>query len=69
MQHGLFKVTDKIYQVRGYDISNITFIEGKTGWIVIDPLLSVETATAAFELVTEPADRKLSKPTMARAKL
>lgn len=53
MQYGLFKVTDKIYQVRGYDLSNITFIEGKTGWIVFDPLLSVETAKAALELVNE----------------
>ncbi|WP_301837597.1 alkyl sulfatase dimerization domain-containing protein [Pseudomonas sp. JQ170C] len=53
MQYGLFKVTDKIYQVRGYDLSNMTFIEGKTGWIVFDPLLSVETAKAALELVNE----------------
>ncbi len=37
MIHGLFKVTDRIYQVRGYDLSNITFIEGDTGWIVGDP--------------------------------
>ncbi|HEF4760214.1 TPA: MBL fold metallo-hydrolase [Pseudomonas putida] len=58
MQYGLFKVTDKIYQVRGYDISNITFIEGQTGWIVFDPLLSVETARAAFDLVTEHLGKK-----------
>lgn len=37
---GLFKVTDKMYQVRGQDISNITFIEGDTGIIVIDPLVT-----------------------------
>ena len=49
--HGLFKVTDGIYQVRGYDISNISFIEGKTGYIVVDPLMSVETARAALELL------------------
>jgi len=48
--HGLFKVTDGIYQVRGYDISNITFIEGKTGIIVVDPLISVESARAALDL-------------------
>jgi len=48
--HGLFKVTDGIYQVRGYDASNITFIEGKSGYIIIDPLVSVESARAALEL-------------------
>ncbi len=47
--HGLFKVSDGIYQVRGYDLSNITFIEGKTGYIVVDPLVSVETARAALD--------------------
>jgi alkyl sulfatase BDS1-like metallo-beta-lactamase superfamily hydrolase len=50
--HGLFEVTDRIYQVRGYDISNVTFVEGDSGWIVIDPLTATETARAAFELVT-----------------
>jgi len=48
--HGLFKVTTGVYQVRGYDISNITFIEGKTGYIVVDPLVSVESARAALDL-------------------
>ena len=48
--HGLFKVSDGIYQVRGYDVSHITFIEGKTGYIVVDPLVSVETARAALDL-------------------
>lgn len=52
MNYGLFKVADKIYQVRGYDLSNISFIEGEKGWIVFDPLISPETAKAAFELVT-----------------
>ena len=37
---GLFKVTDGIYQIRGFDIANMTLVEGKTGWIVIDPLLT-----------------------------
>lgn len=58
VQYGLFKVTDRIYQVRGYDLSNVTFIEGDSGWIVIDPLLSVETAKAAFDLVTEHLGKK-----------
>lgn len=34
---GLFKVTDGVYQLRGFDIANMTLIEGKTGWIVVDP--------------------------------
>ena len=50
---GLFKVSDRIYQVRGYDLSNITFIQGDTGWIVFDPLISAEAAKAAYDLVTE----------------
>lgn len=49
--YGLFQVTDGIYQVRGYDMTNITFIEGDTGWIVFDPLMSQECAEAAMELV------------------
>ena len=51
--YGLFEVTDGIYQVRGYDMSNITFIKGDTGWIVVDPLMSMECAAAAFSLVEE----------------
>ncbi len=53
MQYGLFKVTDNIYQVRGYDLSNITFVKGDTGWIVFDPLISTETARAAYDLVSK----------------
>ncbi len=45
---GLFKVTDGIYQLRGFDVANITLIEGQTGWIVIDTLTSRETAAAAM---------------------
>ena len=48
--NGLFKVTDRIYQVRGLDISNLTIIEGDSGLILIDPLLSNETAKAALDL-------------------
>ncbi len=53
MIHGLFKVTDDIYQVRGYDLSNITFIKGETGWIVFDPLISPQTAKAALDLINK----------------
>ncbi len=49
--YGLFEVMDGVYQVRGYDMSNITFIKGNTGWIVYDPLMTVECAQAAYELV------------------
>ena len=52
-KQGLFEVTDGIYQVRGYDLSNISFIEGDTGVIVIDPLISTETAAAALALYRE----------------
>ena len=51
--YGLFEVTDGIYQVRGYDMSNITFIKSDNGWIVFDPLMSVECSSAAKQLVFE----------------
>lgn len=47
---GLFEVVPGIYQVRGFDLSNITFVEGDRGVIVIDPLISTETAAAALAL-------------------
>ncbi|MBU1268600.1 MAG: MBL fold metallo-hydrolase [Gammaproteobacteria bacterium] len=47
-QIGLYKVAERIYQLRGFDLSNITLIEGDTGWIVIDVLTSEETARAAM---------------------
>lgn len=50
---GLFKVTDKIYQVRGYDLANMSLVRGDTGWIVIGCLTSQETAMAALNLVKE----------------
>ena len=50
-KYGLFKVTDGIYQVRGYDMANITFIEGDTGWIIFDTSMTVECAKAARDLV------------------
>ena len=52
-KHGLYKVTDRVWQVRGFDIANATFIKGDKGWIVIDVLTSKETAKAAYDLVTE----------------
>ncbi len=48
--HGLFQVTDRIYQVRGFDASNMTLIEGDRGLIVIDALISTETARAGLDL-------------------
>ena len=50
---GLFEVVPGIYQVRGFDLSNITFVEGETGVVVIDPLISMETAAAALALYRE----------------
>lgn len=47
-QIGLFKVSERIWQLRGFDLANITLIEGKTGWIVVDALTSRETAAAAM---------------------
>jgi len=53
LKYGLFRVHDRIFQVRGYDLSVVSFIQGDTGWIVIDPLISAETAKAALELITQ----------------
>ncbi|MFF7361513.1 alkyl sulfatase dimerization domain-containing protein [Streptomyces sp. NPDC008125] len=52
-EQGLFEVVEGIYQVRGLDLSNITFVEGATGVLVIDPLISTETAAAALALYRE----------------
>ncbi|MBQ4316709.1 MAG: MBL fold metallo-hydrolase [Clostridia bacterium] len=49
--YGLFEVTEGIYQVRGYDMANFTVIAGDSGWIVFDPLMSMECAEAAMQLV------------------
>lgn len=57
-KHGLFRVTDSIYQVRGFDTANITFVRGKTGWIVIDTLTNIETSRAAYDLVTEKLGKR-----------
>ncbi len=49
--NGLFKVTDRIYQVRGYDLANLSIIEGQSGRILVDPLTASETAERALALV------------------
>ena len=49
-KQGLYEVVEGIYQLRGFDLSNITFVEGDTGVIVIDPLVSTEVAAAALAL-------------------
>ena len=50
VHHGLFEVTDSVWQVRGYDIANITFLEGTDGWLIIDPLTTRPSAAAALDL-------------------
>jgi len=51
--YGLYKVTDSVYQLRGFDISNMSIIEGQNGWIVVDPLTTRETAAAAIAFARE----------------
>jgi linear primary-alkylsulfatase len=52
LNFGLYEVLkDKIYQVRGFDLANVTFVRGETGWIVFDPATAAETAKAAKQLV------------------
>lgn len=61
MGYGLYKVADGIYQVRGFDLSNITLIEGKTGWILYDVLTTRETAAAALKFANEQlGERRVS---------
>ncbi len=47
---GLFRVTDRVYQIRGFDVSNMTIVVGDTGLIIVDPLSSAETAAAGLAL-------------------
>jgi len=56
--HGLFQVTDGIYQVRGFDLANMTIIEGKSGWIIVDPLTAAETAEAALLFAQKSLGKK-----------
>lgn len=59
--HGLFEVVPGIYQVRGLDLSNVSFVEGERGVLVIDPLISAETAAAALRLYrTHRGDRPVT---------
>ena len=58
LHNGLFQVADRIYQVRGFDLSNMTIIDGQRGLIIIDPLISTETARASLELYYAHRGRK-----------
>jgi alkyl sulfatase BDS1-like metallo-beta-lactamase superfamily hydrolase len=58
MNNGLFKVVDRIYQIRGFDLSNMTIIEGDTGLIVFDPLVTKEAAKAGMDLYFANRPRK-----------
>ena len=49
---------DSIYQLRGFDLANMTIIEGKTGWIIVDPLTAKETAMRALEFARKNLDPK-----------
>ncbi len=50
---GLYQVSDRIYQIRGFDLANMSFIRGDAGWIVVDPLTMTETAQAGLALLRE----------------
>jgi alkyl sulfatase BDS1-like metallo-beta-lactamase superfamily hydrolase len=59
MAYGLYEVVpDRIYQVRGFDLANISFIKGDTGWIVFDPLTAQETARAALAFINEKLGKR-----------
>jgi len=60
---GLFKVADGIYQIRGYDIANMTLVEGQTGWIVIDTMLTAPVSKAGLKLAMDTL--KSNKPVVA----
>jgi alkyl sulfatase BDS1-like metallo-beta-lactamase superfamily hydrolase len=58
---GLFKVADRVWQVRGFDLANMTIIQGKSGWIIVDTLTSKETAEAAIKFARQHlGDQKIS---------
>lgn len=51
--YGLYRVAPGVYQTRGLDLANLTFVRGKTGWIVVDPVTTTESARASWELLQE----------------
>ena len=57
-KHGLFALSDGMWQVRGFDVSNMTVIKGTTGWILVDPLTNRETSAAAIELVNSKLGKR-----------
>ena len=56
--YGLFQVHDRIFQVRGYDVTNLTLIAGDTGWIVVDPMSNEEAMRAALELIEKDIEHR-----------
>ena len=59
MAYGLYEVVpDKVYQVRGYDLANISFIKGDTGWIIFDVLTAKETAKAALDFINQKLGKR-----------
>jgi alkyl sulfatase BDS1-like metallo-beta-lactamase superfamily hydrolase len=59
MAYGLYEVVPgRIYQVRGYDLANISFVKGDTGWIVFDPLTAAETARAALQFINDKLGKR-----------
>ncbi|MFZ9395865.1 MAG: alkyl/aryl-sulfatase [Erythrobacter sp.] len=56
--HGLFEVAEGVWQVRGFDVSNMTIVRGATGWILIDPLTTREVSAAALELVNQTLGKR-----------
>jgi len=59
MAYGLYEVVPgRIYQVRGYDLANISFIKGDTGWIIYDPLTAAETSRAALAFINEKLGKR-----------
>lgn len=55
-KHGLFKVSEDIYQIRAFDLANMSFIRGEKGWIIVDPLTANETAAAGLKLLREKVE-------------
>ncbi|WP_083700122.1 alkyl/aryl-sulfatase [Shewanella sp. UCD-KL12] len=55
---GLFEVTEGIYQLRGFDLANMTVIAGKKGWIIVDPLTTAETGKAALDFINEQLGKR-----------